>query len=356
MAYCYILQIQQNYTFEILRPLQEAILAQGGKVLWLVLGKAVNTDLFRSNESFTRRIKDAVAFQPKAVFVTGNEVPDFIPGIKVQLFHGFEWKKKGHFRIRGGFDLYCTQGPFFTERFEKLAQEYAYFDVVQTGWPKLDSIFPLSAKPEHSKSEHSKPKHSAQPTKNILYVPTFSPRFCSAGELHDPIDALASNKAWHWHIKFHPKMDMPSIERYRVLASQHANITYHEGADVLALILDADIVLSDTSSVIAEALLLRKPVATLNNAVPDEFINNFTQAQDLQSVILNILQHENDQASILDAYAASYHPYSDGKSSERVLAATNERIENGLTASGSKPKNVMRNLKLRRRENYWPWS
>jgi len=346
MAYSYILQIQQNYTFEILRPLQQAILAEGGRVLWLVLGKAVNTQLFHEQENFTTSIKDAVAFKPNAVFVTGNEVPDFIPGIKVQLFHGFEWKKKGHFRIRGGFDLYCTQGPFFTERFEKLAQEHGYFDVVQTGWPKLDSIFPLA----------TSPSNAVEQTKNILYVPTFSRRFCSADALHDPIEAIAKTQDWHWHIKFHPKMDAPSIARYRELASKHSNITYHEGADVLALILDADIVLSDTSSVIAEALLLRKPVATLNNALPDEFINNFDDANQLQSTLQAIFTHSEGQAAILDAYAANYHPYADGKSSQRVLEATKQRINSGLDATGSKPKNIMRNLKLRKRENYWPWS
>lgn len=92
---CYVLQIQQNYTFEILRPLQTAILAQGGKVLWFVVGNDVDETRFTPFEEHTHNVDLVKAFSPDAVFVTGNVVPDFIPGLKVQVFHGFEWKKRG---------------------------------------------------------------------------------------------------------------------------------------------------------------------------------------------------------------------------------------------------------------------
>ena len=50
-------------------------------------------------------------------------------------------RERGHFRIRGLFDLYCTQGPATTEPFEQLAREHGHFAVAETGWPKLDPLF-----------------------------------------------------------------------------------------------------------------------------------------------------------------------------------------------------------------------
>jgi hypothetical protein len=52
---------------------------------------------------------------------------------------------RGHFRERGCFDLYCTQGPFFTNRFEQIRAIHPHFSVVGTGWPKTDTLFNSSA-------------------------------------------------------------------------------------------------------------------------------------------------------------------------------------------------------------------
>ena len=70
-------------------------------------------------------VREAVALRPRAVFSAANDVPGFIAGAKVQLFHGFNVEKRsdtrGHFRVRGQFDLYCTQGPATTGPFQALA-------------------------------------------------------------------------------------------------------------------------------------------------------------------------------------------------------------------------------------------
>ena len=56
----------------------------------------------------------------------------------MQRFATFIDEKKGHFRIRKYFDLYLTQGPFFTKKFNELKKKFKNFEVVETGWPKLD--------------------------------------------------------------------------------------------------------------------------------------------------------------------------------------------------------------------------
>jgi len=143
----YLFYIAHNYSFEILRPLQQVILAQGDEVKWLAVGKEVTLSYFQENESLLSSIDDARAYSPDASFAPGNEIPNFIPGLKVQVFHGLEWKKKGHFVIRDFFDLYCTHGPATTSRFNDLAKQHKFFDVVETGWPKLDYLFTTPAMP-----------------------------------------------------------------------------------------------------------------------------------------------------------------------------------------------------------------
>ena len=122
-------------------------------------------------------------------------------------------KKKGHFVIRDFFDLYCTHGPATTSRFNQLAQKHGYFDVVETGWPKLDELFTTEKMPT---TANGKPI--------ILYAPTFSPALTSAPELFEEIKSLAQTKQHHWLIKFHPKMAQEWLDKYQNLLSDNVEI------------------------------------------------------------------------------------------------------------------------------------
>ena len=199
----FLLFISQNYSFEILRPLQHYAWSNGDEILWIVYNNNLDTSKFNDNEHFTTDITAAINFNPDAVFAPGNIVPSFIPGLKVQIFHGFEWKKKGHFRIRECFDLYCTQGPFFTDKFESLAKNHNFFDVVETGWPKLD---PLFSAPKLPLDNNKKPV--------VLYAPTFSPALTSVPDLFNEIIKLSRQGDYHWIVKFHPKMATEWVEKF----------------------------------------------------------------------------------------------------------------------------------------------
>ena len=97
----YLFYVTQNYSFEILRPLQANIIKQGHRIAWLSVGNDIDNSLFHQDEFRLLTIKEAVNFHPDACFIPGNEIPSFISGLKVQVFHGLEWKKKGHFRCFG---------------------------------------------------------------------------------------------------------------------------------------------------------------------------------------------------------------------------------------------------------------
>ena len=141
----YLMYIAQDYAYSMLRPLQAEILLQGGEVAWFLEGDQVSPAYLKETEVRLSSIRDIKKWNPDAVFVPGNVVPHFIPGIKVGVFHGFNSGKRGdergHFNIRGFFDLYCTQGPNTTQKFQALAKQHGFFKVVETGWPNLDPLF-----------------------------------------------------------------------------------------------------------------------------------------------------------------------------------------------------------------------
>jgi len=340
----YLFYIAHNYSFEILRPLQQAIWANGDEVKWLAIGQEVNLSYFQSNESVLNSIDDARSYNPDASFAPGNEIPNFIPGLKVQVFHGLEWKKKGHFVIRDFFDLYCTHGPATTSRFNVLAKKHGFFDVVETAWPKLDYLFT-------SPSMAIKGDLHGQDKKIILYAPTFSPTLTSAPALFDEIKRLSEQKNYHWLIKFHPKMATQWLEQYKTLVKDNVQII--ETSSINELLQTADIMVSDTSSVIGEFSLLNKVTVSLNNKEPGDYLVNIETADQLEPAIEQALNPSKKLKTAIKAYADDLHPYHDGQAAQRILSATENILLNGKQAKKSKPLNIFRNLKQRKKLKYW---
>ncbi|MBV1911530.1 MAG: CDP-glycerol glycerophosphotransferase family protein [Kangiellaceae bacterium] len=334
----YLLYITQNYSFEILRPLQEEIVARGDECYWFVEGAKVNLENFSSDEKRLNSIDDIKKFSPDAIFVPGNHVPRFVPGLKVQVFHGLEWKKKGHFRIRGFFDLYCTHGELTTTRFKQLEKMHKYFKVVETGWPKLDPLY----KTEPFKLESQLPV--------VLFAPTFSPNLTSAVELFEEIKKLVELGSFHWIVKFHPKMNADWIAPYQKITNK--NFTLVKIDSCLPLLQRADVLLSDTSSIISEFLLLDKPAVTFKNKQPGEYLINFTNPVELQRSLELALQGSSSLLEQIKYENKKLHPFTDGQSSIRVLDAVQNALKEGYD-SRRKPFNFFRNLKLRRKLSYW---
>ena len=175
----YLFYIEHDYSYEILRPLQKEIQKQGDHVCWFLVGKQINNHLSKAEHEL-KTVEEVIEYDPQACFVPGNTIPNFIPGLKVQVFHSLEWKKKTTFRIRDCFDLYCTHGPSTTNTFNILKQKHQHFDVIETGWPKTDALF--EAIPVNFPEARGP---------IILYAPTFSPKLTSAAELYDSIKKLS---------------------------------------------------------------------------------------------------------------------------------------------------------------------
>ena len=333
----------------MLRPLQAAIREQGGEVCWFIEGSEADPGYIKGDERLLTSVDAVKKWQPDAVFVPGNVVPSFIPGVKVGVFHGFNAGKlnrrgrEDHFEIRGCFDLYCTQGPDTTERFERLAKEHGFFRVAQTGWPALDPLFtPLTDNPYCAPQDN-------RPT--VLMCSTFSRNLTCAPILYDKIKRLAEKGKWRWLIQFHPKMDPSIVEQYKQLQSK--NLQFVETDNVLPLLQAADVMLCDTSSILLMFLLQRKPVVTFRNQAPAGHLLNVTEAEQVELALEQALQRPSGLMADIEQYCQTIHPYTDGQSSLRVLEATNLLVDNGRAGLKPKPLNLLRQFKIRKKLGYW---
>jgi CDP-glycerol glycerophosphotransferase (TagB/SpsB family) len=344
----YLIFISKLYGYSIARPVQEAIRARGDEVAWFV--HDVSDEHLRDDEQQLKTAQEVMDYQPHAVFVASNWVPYFFPGAKVQIFHGFNAEKRdehvGHFRIRGDFDLYCTQGPSTTPKFQQLADQHGYFRAVETGWPKVDPLFQKDNQPGlREQLGIHKPI--------VLYTSTFSRRLSAAPRLHDTIAQLAEAGRWHWLVNLHPKMDPTIVDSYKAL--EGLNLNFIDSDDIIPLLKAADVMVSDTSSVVFEFMLQDKPVVTCRHRNPGPHLLNIQNADELEGAIELAFTQPANLMQEVRKYADWLHPYRDGKSSERVLDATEAFLKNDYGKLKRKPLNLGRRIATRRKLGYWSW-
>lgn len=347
----YLFFINHLYAYSILRPLQKAIRQRGDEVAWFLQG--ADSQFIRDDEKQLYTVEEVKSYNPIAVFVPGNWVPDFFPGVKVEIFHGLandETGKKGHYRIRELFDLYCTHAPAVTQKFEELSEQHKTFSVVETGWPKLDPLFNSELRESGPYDDFRSKVSSDKPI--VFYASTFSPSLTSAPYLIDTIKKLSKDPKWHWLVTLHPKMPENIVAKYKAMQSD--NFTYVDSNnDVLPLLQAADVMLCDTSSIALEYMLLDKPLVTYNTKAPGPHVINVTDVNQIESAIEHALTKPASLIEESKAYVQKLHAYSDGLSSLRVLEATDDFIKNKKSTLERKPLNLWRKLKIRKKMSYY---
>src|SRR4051812_46526120 len=338
----YLLFATELYALPVLRPLDAAIRASGGETARFAPAK------FERHLAAPERLLPDVAavsrWQPSAVFAASNWVPQFFPGAKVQVFHGFSVDKRspqrGHFRIRGLFDLYCTQGPATTHPFEELAREYGHFAVAETGWPKLDPLFA----PDDGSAAALRP---ADHRPVVLYAATFTEALSSARALLEEITAQVARGDRYWLLTLHPKSDPALVDAYRRLAG--ANARFVEADSLVPALRAADVLVCDTSSVVSEFVVQRKPVVTFRNRAPKAHMIDISDPADLESALRRAFAPTDALRNELASYGDLIHPWRDGRSSERVLGAARDFLGGRFGDLTRKPANVWRRLQIRSR-------
>ncbi|HVJ36863.1 MAG TPA: CDP-glycerol glycerophosphotransferase family protein [Stenotrophomonas sp.] len=343
----YLLFATERYALPILAPLARALQASGQSVCAWFEDGARGAALPGVP---TVGLRQALALRPRAVFSAANWVPTFLSGAKVQLFHGFNVEKRedtrGHFRVRGLFDLYCTQGPATTAPFRELAAREGHFAVAETGWPKLDPLF----RDDGGESASLRAPAAGRPV--ILFGSTFTERLSAAPVLHDAIAADIARGERYWLLTLHPKCPPALFERYRALAGTNARFV--EPEQVMAAQRAADVLVSDTSSIVSEFVVQHKPVVTLRNRAPKPHMIDFDDPAQLPAMLQRALAPEPALRQAIERYADAIHPYRDGLSSERVIAATEDFIDGEMGVLKRKPLGALwRGLQIRKELGYW---
>jgi len=332
----FLLYGSEKYSVAILKAFQKVAEEKGAQVAWFFDGPGA--ELLNEADVLLNRIPEVEAFNPCAVLAPGDWVPHFFPGLKVEVFHGFDAGKPKHLHVRGLFDLYCTQGPNMTQAWQELAKKHQHFAVRETGWMKMDPFFSQELRAAH-RFQNKKP--------TVLFHSTFSPRWSAALHLFDQLKQLINKNDKNWIISFHPKMNEEVVRRYKALASE--SVIFSTEDNIHKLQISADLVLSDTSSALVEALVIGKPVLTFRNRKPHSFLHNITEVEELEGAIARILTLKKNTHD-LELFRNEIHPYTDGNSALRVYETIQNFIENKeYLQLKKKPLNFFRKLKIRKR-------
>lgn len=337
----YLFFVSLPYAYPILRPLESEILRRGGEVAWFLEKEC--KDLLAPADRRLRTLREVRKYNPIAVFAPGNNVYDFFPGVKVCLFHGYPINKRrehpdNHFRLRGWFDILCTQGPSSTGPFQRLADELGYFKVYETGWCKVDGFLPLDTP--------TPAQQGKRPT--ILYASTFTKGISSIAELCGTIDRLAAEKPWDWIITTHPKYrDWDVINRYFDLAKRHPNVRIEAYANNAETYRQCDAMLCDNSSIIVEFMLFGRPVVTFRNWNPGSHLINVSSPGEVGPALELALTRPDGLMRSIDEYTSLHEAHRDGHNSARVLDAVDDFIANYKGRLRRRPLNLLRRIKLR---------
>ena len=345
-----LLAARERYALPILVPLAEAFAAAGHRLHAWFDGPLAQAGERMPGPVAMVDTRGAVALRPAAVLCAMDWIPPFFAGTKVQLFHGFNTSKhsdnRGHFRIRGLFDLYCTQGPATTVPFQALAAEHGHFAVVETGWSKLDPLF----RDDGGAAMRLREGAGGRPV--AMFASTFTERVSAAPHLLEAIAAEVARGDRYWLLTLHPKCPPELFARYRALAG--ANAVFVEPEEIVTAQRAADVLLSDTTSVVPEFLVQHKPVVTFRHRVPQPYMLDFSDPAMLPGMLERAFAPTPELLASIATFADGIHPWRDGRSSERVVAAVRDFGEGRLGALKPKPwMTKVRNLQLRKRLGYW---
>ena len=176
----------------------------------------------------------------------------------------------------------------------------------------------------------------------ILFASTFTPSLSAAEPLFDTIKDLIDKGNYNWLLTLHPKMAAATVDKYRSLHSPCAR--YFDSSRTLDLLQAADVMVCDTSSIIAEFQLQNRPAVTLNNRKPGPWLIDISSADQLESAISQALSPPPALLSAIEERNDAIHPFRDGASCQRILQALDQFEQLEPPLSCRRPLNIQRKL------------
>lgn len=347
MTYKFLIYISHSYAIPIGNPLETEILQRNDEVQWFS-DHVEGAEKLKLKTNVLATIEDVIAYEPHIVLTATNTVADFISGLKVQIFHGFNAQKRpskknafSHFRIRGFFDLYCTQGPSTTKMFLQQAKKYPHFEVIETGWSKVDPLFPIA----HQNEKDTLP--------NIMIASTFTQRLSLAynEDVFNEIQRLIASKKYNFSMVLHPKIPKDIVEKWKGLTCQ--NFTFYDTTDLVPLYRKASLLFADTTSAIQEFILQKKPVVAFQNNLQHSYLINVNETANIEAGFDHALTYPKDILANIETFILDLHPYFDGKSSKRIVEESIAFLHKDKRYLQKKPLNFIRKYKVRKQLGYF---
>jgi len=338
-----ILFCTEQYSFLILKPLADELEERGEEFIWYIIPELF--DIFPYKQMMhTNSLKYLDEFKADAIFVPTNDVPYWLRGLKVYTFHSLVKDKEAYKEMMNYFDLYLTPGPTFTELFEEASKTNNSFSVIETGWSKLDTLFKI-ANDDNISWERNRLLAEYGVKSIILYAPSSDMELTSATKLKDIIIKLSSRSDILFMVRFDKDMDSSIVEEYKDIDTP--NILILDEDNISKNMHIANILISDTSSLVYEFTLLDKPVLTVDTKLDDISWSN----QSAGGIFLNvsrILENSSVIRNRRENTFKNYHPYRDGQSAKRMIDATQKYIkEHGVPTE--RKVSFFKKLKLKKK-------
>jgi CDP-glycerol glycerophosphotransferase (TagB/SpsB family) len=336
--------IAKKYSIPIIIPLISYMKTRGDNFSLYVSKKVLNhlPEEWKSYKVF-QNVDQARKYNSDFVIAPGNFVDFRIPGIKVQIFHGLGIEKASHFKIRHFFDVYLTSGPFVTMKFNALQRKYHYFLVEETGWPKIDYIL------NYPSNDLKKSLDLPEEKKIILYSPTFSNKMQSATHLLPVIPEIIRDDEI-WLFKFHEFMNKEIIRSFQHYKSDQIRIV--DTFDITPYLYVSDVMISDTSSVIYEFMVLDKPVITFKTQSRFDKGIDIQSPSDLRTSIDRSFAMPDEYHVNRIKHLKEINPYLDGDICKRIVETLIDIKLNNRMPKKKKPFNLIRKLQILYHEKY----
>ncbi len=332
-----ILYIAKKYSIPIYKPLVTFLDSSEHNYAFYLSDK-VKRDFPKdwNKDKILNNLRAAKEYQADFVLSSGNFVDFRINGIKVQIFHGLGVEKPAHFKIRHFFDLYLTSGPFVTKKFMELRKKYHdYFEVRETGWLKIDYILSFD------KNKYNYDFKIPTAKKIILYAPTFSNKMQSASDMIGKLNNLIADDEF-WILKFHELMDKEVISHFK----KQKNVLIIDSYDITPFLHLADIMISDTSSVVYEFMALNKPVITINTLSRKDKGFNVLKIEDVREKIAILKKNSQILTPNIKKNLAEVNPYLDKQIASRTISVLEEILKENNLPKKNKPFNLFRKSQI----------
>ena len=221
-----------------------------------------------------------------------------------------------------------------------LQKKHKNYEVIETGWSKVDPLFPLENKKKNNLS-------------TILIASTFTKRLSLAfnNDVLNEIKRLSITNQFNFIMALHPKIPQEIVSKWEALNNDR--FRFIDTTNLTPLFKEADILFADTTSAIQEFLLQKKPIVTFRNNKKENYLINTDQVKDIENAFSYALTYPKIILSKINDFILELHPYFDGKSSERVIDASISFLHKDKSYLKPKPLNLIRKYKMRKRLNYF---